>query len=52
MRNFRTEITEKKFFLFPAVFIFDFCKNMNPRLYILFLVDKSMTYIMNICFEN
>ena len=28
---------------FPTICIFDFCKNMNPRLYILFLVDKSMT---------
>ena len=31
-------------FLFPIACSFDFCKNMNPRLYILFLV--------NICFEN
>ena len=28
------------FFLFPTVCIFDFCKKMSPRLYILFLVDK------------
>ena len=34
------------------VCIFDFCNNMNPHPYILFLVDKSMTKIMNICFEN
>ena len=33
----------KKFFLFPVVYILDFCKNMNPRLYSLFSVDKSMT---------
>ena len=31
------------FFLLPTECNFDFCKNMNPRLYILFLVDKSMT---------
>ena len=30
------------FFLFPTVCVFDFCKNMNSRLYILFLLDKSM----------
>ena len=29
------------------VYIFDFCKNMNPRLYILFSVDKSMMQIKN-----
>ena len=46
-RNFWNEITEKSFFLFPTVCIFDFCKNTNPRLNILFLVDKSMTEIMN-----
>ena len=34
---------KKFFFLFPMVCIFDFCKNINPRLYILFSVDKSMT---------
>ena len=28
------------FFQFPTVCIFDFFENMNPRLYILFLVDK------------
>ena len=33
------------------VCIFDFSKNVNPRLYILFLFDKSMTLIMNIYFE-
>ena len=27
--------------MFPMVCIFDFGKNMNPYLYILFLVDKS-----------
>ena len=27
------------FFLFPMAYIFYFCKNMNPRLYILFSVD-------------
>ena len=32
-----------QFFLFRTVCIFGFCKNMNPRLYILFLFDKSMT---------
>ena len=32
-------------------FIFDFCKNMNPCLYNLFLVDKSMVN-NKICFEN
>ena len=43
-RIFWNELTEKNiFFLIPRVFIFDFCKNMNPRLSILFLVDKSMT---------
>ena len=44
IRNYWNEITEKYiFFLFPTVCIFDFCKNVNPRLYILYLVDKSMT---------
>ena len=34
----------KKFFSsISKVFIFYFCKNMNPRLSILFLLDKSMT---------
>ena len=33
---------KKIFLLFPTVCIFYFCKNMNPRLYILFLADKSM----------
>ena len=36
-------MTEKFFFLSPIVYIFDFCKNMNPRLPGYFLVDKSMT---------
>ena len=31
------------FFPFPIACIFYFCKNMNPRIYILFLVDKSVT---------
>ena len=43
IRNFSNGITEKKI---------DFCKDMNPRLYILFLVDKYMTLITNMCFEN
>ena len=44
IRIFWNELAEKNFFfLFQTVFIFDFSKNMNPRLYILFLVDKSMT---------
>ena len=43
IRNFSNVITEKKI---------DFCKDMNPRLYILFLVDKYMTLITNMCFEN
>ena len=30
------------------VFIFYLSKNMNPCLYILFLVDKSMAEVMNI----
>ena len=30
-------------FLWTILCIFHFCKNINPRLYILFLVDKSMT---------
>ena len=34
---------KKYFFLLPRVFIFDFCKNMSPRLCILLVVDKSMT---------
>ena len=33
-------ISEMKF---ATVSIFDFCKNMNPRFYILFLADESMT---------
>ena len=42
--NSRNEKAEKKiFFQFPNMCIFDFCKNMNPRLYLLFVVDKSMT---------
>ena len=36
---------EKLVFSFPRVF--DFSKNMNSRLCILFLVDKSMTYLKN-----
>ena len=50
MRNFWNEITEKKifFFLFWAVCIFYFCKNIDPGCYISFLVDKSMIYITNI----
>ena len=44
IRIFWIELIEKNFlFLFQAVFVFDFSKNMNPRLYILVLVDKSMT---------
>ena len=44
IRNFWNEITEKNFFfLFPTVWILDFCKNMNPRRYISFLVQKSIT---------
>ena len=43
IRNFCNEATERDFFLFQTVCLFDFCKNMNPRRYILFLVDKSMT---------
>ena len=36
--------TEKILFrLFATVYIFDFCKNINPRVSILFLVDKSLT---------
>ena len=43
-KHFLKWINRKKFFvLLPAVFIFDFCKNMNPRLCILFLAHKSMT---------
>ena len=33
----------KKIFLFATVCILYFYKNMNPRLSIFFLVDKSMT---------
>ena len=43
IKNLWNEITENFFFLLPTVYIFDFCKNMNLHLYILFLVDKSMT---------
>ena len=44
VRNLWNEITEKKFFLlFWMAHIFVFCKNMSPRLYILFSVHKSMT---------
>ena len=43
---------KKYLFLFPTICIFDFCKNISPRLHISFLVDKSITYIMNIYFEN
>ena len=42
IRNFLIEIIEKKF-SFLMVSIFDFYENTNPRLYILFLVVKSMT---------
>ena len=38
-----SEMNSLKIFLFPWVFIFDFFKNMNPRLCILFLADKSVT---------
>ena len=52
IRNSWIEITEKLFsFLFPTVCIFYFCRNMNPRLYILYLVDKSMTQIMKMFWE-
>ena len=45
-RNSWNEITEKYiFFPFPTVCIFYFCKNINPRLYVLFLVDKSIKII-------
>ena len=40
------------FFPFSMVCIFDFCKYINRYLYILFLVNKSMTQIINISFEN
>ena len=44
IRIFWNKLTEKNFFfLFQTIFIFDFSKNMSPRLYILFMVDKSMT---------
>ena len=33
---------KKVFFLFPVAYTFYFCKNINPCLYILFSVDKSM----------
>ena len=33
----------KSFFSLCNGMLFDFCNNMNPRLCILFLVDKSMT---------
>ena len=36
-------VSEMNFFLFPTVCIFYFRKNMDPRPYILFLVDKSVT---------
>ena len=44
----------KKFFfvLFSTACIFDFCKTMNLRLYISFLVDKSMAYISMIYVNN
>ena len=51
IRNFLIEIIEKKF-SFLIVSIFDFYENTNSRLYILFLVVKSMTEIMNIGSEN
>ena len=44
-------ILKKSFLLFPTVCIFDFCRNMNSRLYIFFLLDKSMTYITNMSGE-
>ena len=34
---------KKKIFPYQTVLIFDFSKNVNPHLYMLFLVDKSMT---------
>ena len=40
--KFRFCVTQT-FFPFINVCIFDFCKYMNPCLYILFLVEKSMT---------
>ena len=36
-------VSAMNFFLFPTVCIFYFRKNMDPRPYILFLVDKSVT---------
>ena len=42
IRIFWNELAEKNIFLlFQTDFIFDFSKNMTPRLYILFLIDKS-----------
>ena len=41
--TFYAKWTNKKRWNGQTVFIFDFSKNMNPRLYILFLIDKSMT---------
>ena len=51
IRNLLIEIIEKKF-SFLIVSIFDFYENTNSRLYILFLVVKSMTEITNIGSEN
>ena len=42
MGHFLKKWTWETFLKFPIVCIFAFRKNMNPRLYILFLVDKSM----------
>ena len=43
IRIFWNKLTEKFFFLFSTVCVFYFCKNLNPRLYDLFLVYKYMT---------
>ena len=44
IRNLWNEITQKNFFFFlqPSVILI-FVKNMNPHLYILLLIGKSMT---------
>ena len=52
IKNFWNEITEKCFFLFPTVCIFGFVKIWTPVFTSYFLVDKSVTSIMNMRFEN
>ena len=42
-----SEMKQLNFCFYSQQSVFDFSTNMNPRLYILFMVNKYMTEIMN-----